>query len=127
MAAAIESRTAEAQAWCKRSRLAGVDILHDLSQAETIWRDLEGSLLLPGSTIYKILVMDHLQPDQTAANQAEPEDEEKRDMQQAKPSLHRAGSHRASRRITRALRLNRSALWLAKERERFQLHLPCWS
>ena len=41
MAAAIESRTAEAQAWCKASRLAGVDILHDLSQAETIWRALE--------------------------------------------------------------------------------------
>jgi CelD/BcsL family acetyltransferase involved in cellulose biosynthesis len=43
MAAAIESRTAEAQAWCKPSRLAGVDILHDLSQAETIWRGLESS------------------------------------------------------------------------------------
>jgi len=41
MAAAIESRTAEAQAWCKPSRLAGVDILHDLSHAETIWRGLE--------------------------------------------------------------------------------------
>src|SRR3984885_7277275 len=43
MAAAIESRTAEAQAWCKPSCLAGVDILHDLSQAETIWRGLESS------------------------------------------------------------------------------------
>jgi CelD/BcsL family acetyltransferase involved in cellulose biosynthesis len=41
MAAAIENRTAEAQAWCKASRIAGVDILHDLSQAETIWRNLE--------------------------------------------------------------------------------------
>jgi CelD/BcsL family acetyltransferase involved in cellulose biosynthesis len=41
VAAAIENRTAEAQAWCKGSRLAGVDILHDLSQAETIWRGLE--------------------------------------------------------------------------------------
>ena len=41
MAAAIESRTAEAQAWCKASRIAGVDILHDLGQAETIWRGLE--------------------------------------------------------------------------------------
>jgi CelD/BcsL family acetyltransferase involved in cellulose biosynthesis len=44
MAAAIDSRTAEAQAWCKASALAGVDILDDLSQAETIWRGLEGSL-----------------------------------------------------------------------------------
>ena len=43
MAAAIESRTAEVQAWCKASRLAGVDILHDLSQAEAIWRGLESS------------------------------------------------------------------------------------
>ena len=41
MAAAIESRTAEAQAWSKASRIAGVDILHDLGQAETIWRSLE--------------------------------------------------------------------------------------
>ncbi len=41
MAAAIENRTAEAQAWSMASRVAGVDILHDLSQAETIWRGLE--------------------------------------------------------------------------------------
>src|SRR6202051_5241395 len=41
MAAAIENRTAEAQAWCKTSRVGGLDILHDLSQAETIWRSLE--------------------------------------------------------------------------------------
>ncbi|HEX9468138.1 MAG TPA: GNAT family N-acetyltransferase [Bradyrhizobium sp.] len=41
MAAAIESRTAEATAWSKASRIASVDILHDLSQAETIWRALE--------------------------------------------------------------------------------------
>jgi CelD/BcsL family acetyltransferase involved in cellulose biosynthesis len=40
MAAAIESRTAEA-AWSKPSRIAGVDILGDLGQAETIWRSLE--------------------------------------------------------------------------------------
>ncbi len=40
-AAAIENRTAEAQAWSKASRVAGVDILHDLNQAETIWRALE--------------------------------------------------------------------------------------
>ena len=41
MAAAIESRTAEAPAWSKTSRIAGVEILHDLGQAETIWRGLE--------------------------------------------------------------------------------------
>jgi CelD/BcsL family acetyltransferase involved in cellulose biosynthesis len=40
-AAAIESRTAEAPVRSKASRIAGVDIFSDLSQAETIWRDLE--------------------------------------------------------------------------------------
>jgi CelD/BcsL family acetyltransferase involved in cellulose biosynthesis len=41
IAAAIESRTAEAKAWSKASRIAGIDIVHELSQAETIWRALE--------------------------------------------------------------------------------------
>jgi CelD/BcsL family acetyltransferase involved in cellulose biosynthesis len=41
IAAAIESRTADALAWSKASRIAGVDILHDLVQAEAIWRGLE--------------------------------------------------------------------------------------
>jgi CelD/BcsL family acetyltransferase involved in cellulose biosynthesis len=41
MAAAIEGRTAEAPAWSKASRIASVDILGDLGQAETIWRRLE--------------------------------------------------------------------------------------
>jgi CelD/BcsL family acetyltransferase involved in cellulose biosynthesis len=41
MAAAIESRTAEAKAWSKASRIASVDILGDLGQAEMIWRGLE--------------------------------------------------------------------------------------
>jgi CelD/BcsL family acetyltransferase involved in cellulose biosynthesis len=40
-AAAIESRTAEAKAWSRSSRIAGVDIVHDLSRAETVWRGLE--------------------------------------------------------------------------------------
>jgi CelD/BcsL family acetyltransferase involved in cellulose biosynthesis len=40
-AAAIESRTAEAPARSKASRIAGIDVLSDLSQAETIWRGLE--------------------------------------------------------------------------------------
>src|SRR6202521_1299059 len=41
MAAAIESRTAEASAWSRASRIASVDILGDLNQAETILRGLE--------------------------------------------------------------------------------------
>ena len=41
MAAAIESRTAATPAWSKASRIADVEILHDLGQAETIWRSLE--------------------------------------------------------------------------------------
>jgi CelD/BcsL family acetyltransferase involved in cellulose biosynthesis len=40
-AAAIQSQTAEATAWSKASRIASVDILSDLGQAETIWRILE--------------------------------------------------------------------------------------
>src|SRR5450755_2678971 len=41
MAAAIESRTADELAWSKSSRIARVDIFHDLAQAEAIWRALE--------------------------------------------------------------------------------------
>jgi CelD/BcsL family acetyltransferase involved in cellulose biosynthesis len=41
MAAAIESRTAEAPAWSKASRIASVDILGDLGLAEPAWRHLE--------------------------------------------------------------------------------------
>ncbi len=41
LAAAIENRTAEASAWSKASRIAGVDIVHDLGRVETIWRGLE--------------------------------------------------------------------------------------
>src|SRR3984957_5510233 len=50
MAAAIESRTA-APAWSKASRIASVDILGDLGQAETIWRRLEDQH--PFSTPYQ--------------------------------------------------------------------------
>jgi CelD/BcsL family acetyltransferase involved in cellulose biosynthesis len=42
MAAVIESRTAQAPARSKASRIAAVDILSDLGQAEAIWRSLEG-------------------------------------------------------------------------------------
>jgi CelD/BcsL family acetyltransferase involved in cellulose biosynthesis len=41
MAAAIESRTAEATAWSTASRIASVDILDNLTQAEKVWRGLE--------------------------------------------------------------------------------------
>ena len=41
IAAAIESRTAEAPARSKISRIARVDIISDLSKAEPIWRELE--------------------------------------------------------------------------------------
>jgi CelD/BcsL family acetyltransferase involved in cellulose biosynthesis len=41
IAAAIESRTAEAPARSKISRIVRVDIISDLSQAEPIWRELE--------------------------------------------------------------------------------------
>jgi CelD/BcsL family acetyltransferase involved in cellulose biosynthesis len=41
MAAAIESRTAQAREWSKPSRIASVDIVADLGQAEAIWRALE--------------------------------------------------------------------------------------
>jgi len=40
-AAAIQGRTAEAPAWSKSSRIAGVDIIHDLAAAEPIWRGFE--------------------------------------------------------------------------------------
>jgi CelD/BcsL family acetyltransferase involved in cellulose biosynthesis len=41
MTAAIESRTADALARSKSSRIAKVDLLADLDQAETVWRRLE--------------------------------------------------------------------------------------
>src|SRR5438874_8308487 len=41
MAAAIEDRTADADGWSKASRIAGIDIVHDLTAAEGIWRKLE--------------------------------------------------------------------------------------
>jgi CelD/BcsL family acetyltransferase involved in cellulose biosynthesis len=41
IAAAIESRTAKAPAWSRASRIASVDIVHDLGQAEAVWRSLE--------------------------------------------------------------------------------------
>src|SRR3954462_10385846 len=43
MAAAIEDRTADANAWSRAGRIAGIDIVRDLSAAESIWRGLESS------------------------------------------------------------------------------------
>src|SRR4051812_32920586 len=43
MAAAIEDRTADADAWSKASRIATIDIVHDLAAAEGVWRSLEGA------------------------------------------------------------------------------------
>ena len=47
MAAAIESRTAEAKTWSTASRIASVDIIGDLGQAEAIWRGLEAQFSTP--------------------------------------------------------------------------------
>ena len=43
MAAAIEDRTTDSKAWSKASCIAGIDIVHDLTAAEGIWRKLEGA------------------------------------------------------------------------------------
>jgi CelD/BcsL family acetyltransferase involved in cellulose biosynthesis len=43
MAAAIEDRTADADAWSTSNRIAGIDIIHDLAAAESVWRSLEGA------------------------------------------------------------------------------------
>jgi CelD/BcsL family acetyltransferase involved in cellulose biosynthesis len=51
MAAAIESRAAEAAAWSTASRIASVDIFSDLGEAEAIWRGLEDRR--PFSTAYQ--------------------------------------------------------------------------
>ena len=42
MAAAIEDRTADPNAWSSASRIKSVDIVHDLASAEAVWRSLEG-------------------------------------------------------------------------------------
>ena len=47
MAAAIEARTAELEAWSKTSRVAGVDIIRDLEAAEPIWRAFEKQFCTP--------------------------------------------------------------------------------
>jgi CelD/BcsL family acetyltransferase involved in cellulose biosynthesis len=41
VAAAIKSRPAETIAWSKPSRIAGIEIIHDLAAAEATWRGLE--------------------------------------------------------------------------------------
>jgi CelD/BcsL family acetyltransferase involved in cellulose biosynthesis len=43
MAAAIEDRPADRDAWSKPDRIAGIDIIRDLAAAEAIWRGLESA------------------------------------------------------------------------------------
>lgn len=42
MAAAIEDRTADPNAWSTTSRIKSIDIVRDLAAAEAVWRSLEG-------------------------------------------------------------------------------------
>ena len=51
LAAAIEGRTADAAAQSKPGRIAGVEIFHDLAEAEAVWRGLEAQRY--GSTPYQ--------------------------------------------------------------------------
>jgi len=51
MAAAIESRTAKPSARSRANSIAGVEIVHDLGQAEAVWRGLESERQL--STPYQ--------------------------------------------------------------------------
>jgi CelD/BcsL family acetyltransferase involved in cellulose biosynthesis len=45
MVAAIANRTADAKTWLPAGRIAGLDIVQDLGQAETVWRSLEAQQL----------------------------------------------------------------------------------
>jgi hypothetical protein len=79
--------------------------------------------LLPGGTVHVVFVMDDLQPDQTAADQHDPGDKEKRNIEQAEAAVHRTGRNRARGGVTRLLGLWLRAL-LTMVEELFQLHLP---
>ena len=67
MAAAIESRTADAPARSQASRIASVEIITDLDAAEQVWRALEGCA--PFATPYQRF--DFLNPWQRRVGQAE--------------------------------------------------------
>ena len=67
MAAAIESRNADASARSKSSRIAAVDIFADIDQAETVWRSLENQSHL--STPYQRF--DFLRPWQQKVGECE--------------------------------------------------------
>src|SRR4051812_10562628 len=41
MAAAFDNGTADTSAWSKSSRIADIEIVHDLASAEAAWRGLE--------------------------------------------------------------------------------------
>ena len=58
MAAAIEDRTADPNAWSSASRIKSVDIVRDLASAEAVWRSLEG----PQSSFTPYQRFDFLKP-----------------------------------------------------------------
>jgi len=58
MAAAIEDRTADPNAWSSASRIKSVDIVRDLASAEPVWRSLEG----PQSSFTPYQRFDFLKP-----------------------------------------------------------------
>ena len=87
-------------------------------------RDLEGALLLLGGTVYEILVVNHLQPDETDTDDADPKSKEERDVQQAETTRDGARIYRARGGITPLGRRLR-AVWLTREKKLLQLDLPC--
>ena len=58
-------------------------------------RDFKRALLLLGGTVYVIFVVNHLQPDQTYADDGGPESKEERHVQQAQTASDGAGIYRA--------------------------------
>jgi hypothetical protein len=66
-------------------------------------RHFKRPLLLLGRALYEIFVMDHLQPDQAAANQRDPADKEKRNVQKTQATVYRAGLHWVNWRSTGGL------------------------
>ena len=61
MAAAIEERTADENAWSSASRIKSVDIVRELAAAEAVWRSLEA----PQASFTPYQRLDVLKPWQT--------------------------------------------------------------
>jgi hypothetical protein len=80
--------------------------------------------LLLGGTVYVILVVDHLEPDETHTDDADPESKEERNVQQTQAARDGARIHRARGGVTPLGRRLR-AVWLTKEKKLLQLDLPC--